>query len=142
MKPWLFVLCLSFFLGHELDAVSQAEWRLLYGFRDLPPLLAERWFVLLHVPLLAIVLGLCWCRHRATREYSRQLLASFMLLHAGLHYHLRDHPLNSFDSLSSQALIGGSALWGTLYGLYCIRTSRIPPRTTAPGLPQETFRDL
>lgn len=126
MKSWVFVLCLSFFLGHELDAVSQAEWRLLYGFRDWPPHVAETWFVLLHVPLLAIVFGLCWHRHRATREYSRRLLASFTLLHAGLHYNLRNHPLNDFDSLPSQALIGASALLGALYWVCCIRASESP----------------
>lgn len=115
MKAWVFMLCLSFFLGHELDAVSQAEWRLLYGLRDLPPPMAESWFVLLHVPLLAAVFGLCWHRNRATRECSRLLLAGFTVVHAGLHYHLREHPLNSFDSPLSQALIGGSACLGAIY---------------------------
>ena len=93
MKPWLFVLCLSFFLGHELDAVSQAEWRLLYGFRDLPPLLAERWFVLLHVPLLAIVLGLCWCRHRVKRQCGRGENCDPVHCWSDLHWpHGRRHP--------------------------------------------------
>lgn len=124
MKAWVLMLCVSFFLGHELDAVRQAEWRLLYGFRDLPPHVAEAWFMLLHVPLLALVLGLCWHRHRATREYSRRLLTGFTLVHAGLHYHLRDHPLNSFDSLLSQALIGGSALLGAIYWICTLKARR------------------
>lgn len=135
MKSWLFVVCLSFFLGHELDAVSQAEWRLLYGFRDLPSHVAEPWFVLLHVPLLAVVLGLCWHRRRAIRAYSRLLLAGFTLVHAGLHYHLRDHPLSTFDSPSSQALIAGSALLGALYCLACLCARPLDPTRRRRGDP-------
>ncbi|MES2821119.1 MAG: DUF6713 family protein [Pseudomonadota bacterium] len=121
MNNLIFILCFSFFVGHELDAVTQAEWRLLYGFRHLEQRVAEPLFVLSHVPLLALLLWLNGHHNRKIREGSRWLLAGFTLVHAGLHYNLRDHPLYTFDSLTSQSLIFGCGLLGALYLLQLLR---------------------
>ena len=53
MKNTLWRLCIGLFAGHELDAVAQREWRLLYGLRDLDPMLGQHLFIALHVPLCA-----------------------------------------------------------------------------------------
>ncbi|MBD9485446.1 hypothetical protein IB229_20905 [Pseudomonas sp. PDM14] len=115
MKNTLFTLCFSSFIGHELDAVSQAEWRLLYGLRDLPDAVAEPLFVALHVPLFALLIALAWAEHTKLRERTRLLLAGFSVFHAGLHHALRHHPLYTFDSPLSQALIFGCGLLGLAY---------------------------
>jgi hypothetical protein len=44
-------------MAHELDAMTQAEWRLLFILSSLPEVIAEVVFVLLHIPLVA---GLLW----------------------------------------------------------------------------------
>lgn len=115
MKNTLFALCFSSFIGHELDAVSQTEWRLLYGFRELPDAVAEPLFVALHVPLLALLIVLAWSQSVKVRECTRLLLAGFSVIHAGLHHALRHHPLYTFDSPLSQALIFGGGLLGIAY---------------------------
>lgn len=117
MRNTLFVLCFSCFIGHELDAVSQAEWRLLFGFRDLQPTVAEPLFVALHVPLFATLIALAWNESAKTRDATRLLLAGFAVIHAGLHHALRHHPLATFDSPLSQALIFGCGLSGLAYVL-------------------------
>ena len=52
----LFFIGLSLLLCHELDAVAQAEWRLLPVLRTLTDASAYPIFVWLHVPLFALVL--------------------------------------------------------------------------------------
>ena len=54
MKNTLWRLCIGLFAGHELDAVAQREWRLLYGLRDLDPMLGQHLFIALHLSLIHI----------------------------------------------------------------------------------------
>lgn len=115
MKETLWMLCLALFAGHELDAVAQSEWRLLYGLRHLDPALGQALFIALHVPLVAALIGLTGHSRPAVRRNSRRLLAGFAVVHAGLHVNLREHPLYLFDSPLSQALIFACAGAGLLY---------------------------
>ncbi|MGC5700825.1 hypothetical protein J4P02_11565 [Pseudomonas sp. NFXW11] len=115
MKPAVWMLCLALFAGHELDAVVQAEWRLLYGLRALDPALGRDLFIALHVPLCALLLWLCSHPRDAVRHSSQRLLAGFAVVHAGLHFNLRQQPLYLFDSLLSQTLIFACAAAGLLF---------------------------
>lgn len=54
----LFFLVVAGFIAHELDAVHRHEWRLLFVLRGMPDEAARRAFVLLHVPLFAVLLWL------------------------------------------------------------------------------------
>ena len=58
MRNLLFQLGFSTLLAHELDAITQAEWRLLFVLRRFPDLLARNLFVMLHVPIVAVLLWL------------------------------------------------------------------------------------
>lgn len=115
MSNILWRLCLALFAGHELDAVAQAEWRLLYGLRDLDPTLGPPWFIALHVPLCVALMWLAGHPLQAIRRTSRQLFAAFAVVHAGLHYNLQQHPLYLFDSLLPQTLIFACGATGLLY---------------------------
>ncbi len=95
-------------VSHELDAVAQHEWRLLYVLRSLPESIAQDAFVLLHVPLVAVLAWLGWHREPAVRAGSRLALAAFTIVHAGLHWRLSDDPLYTFHSATSVALIYGT----------------------------------
>lgn len=115
MKNLLFVLGFSFLASHELDAVTQSEWRLLYVLRGLPDELAETLFVALHVPLFALMVWLYQHPRERLREGSRLALAVFLVIHVGLHLRLQADPLYSFHDLLSKALIWGGGICGLLY---------------------------
>jgi apolipoprotein N-acyltransferase len=121
MKPLLFYLGLGFICTHELDAVTQHEWRLLYVLRDLPEALARDAFVAVHVPLFA---GLVWITHHADARWragSRLALMVFLVIHLGLHWRLSTHPLYTFHSTLSWALIIGGAVCGGAYAIAHLR---------------------
>ena len=115
MRNLLFKLSFSTLLAHELDAMTQAEWRLLFVLRCFPDLLARNLFITLHVPVVAILLWLTQHQSKVVQRWAKAGLASFMLLHAGLHWNLRNHPLSTFTSPLSLSLIYGAGLLGFIY---------------------------
>lgn len=117
MRNLLFQLGFSTLLAHELDAMTQAEWRLLFILRRFSDQLASNLFVMLHVPAVAILLWLTQHPSKVVRRWTRTGLASFMLVHAGLHWNLRNHPLNTFTSSLSLSLIYSAGLLGFIYVL-------------------------
>ncbi len=110
----LYLFLLGFFLAHELDAVACREWRLLYVLRGLREATARAAFIALHIPLVA---GLAWTTSAThpLAAHARLAVASFALLHAGLHYRLRRHSAHDFHAPLSIALIAGAALCGAGY---------------------------
>ncbi len=115
MQNLLFYLGFATLMAHELDAMTHAEWRLLFVLRRLPTAIAEPAFVLAHIPLVA---GLLWLTHSAApgvRQGSRMAIAAFLAIHAGLHKMLEHHPLYTFDTPLSLGLIYGGGLLGLLY---------------------------
>jgi hypothetical protein len=115
LRDALVPLGFAFLATHELDAMTQSEWRLLFVLRDLPNALAERWFVALHVPLFALVVWLCHHPMARVRERSRLALAAFLVVHGVLHWTLEAHPLYTFHDALSRGLIVGASLCGVLY---------------------------
>ena len=124
MKNLWFLLGLGFISTHELDAVRQHEWRLLYILRDLPEALAANVFVAVHVPLFVV---LVWLTHHARpiwRNGSRLALMSFLIIHVGLHLRLSSHALYTFHSPLSKMLIFGGGVCGLLYQLAMLQARR------------------
>ena len=115
MRNLLFNLGLATLFTHELDAVTQKEWHLLYILRDLPEQLASNAFVIIHLPLFAIIVWLVFNEKTNIREWSRIIFAIFLIIHAGLHKALENHPLYTFNSPMSQGLIFGAGLLGLIY---------------------------
>ncbi|MEO1019618.1 MAG: DUF6713 family protein, partial [Pseudomonadota bacterium] len=58
MPDALFFLGFSILLAHELDAVRGSEWRLLPLLKRLPETQARDLFIVLHVPLVALLIWL------------------------------------------------------------------------------------
>ncbi len=123
MKNLLFYLGLSTLIAHELDAMTQSEWRLLYGLRRLSEPAAASTFVALHVPLMAGILWLTTHELESVRGRSRLALSIFLVVHAGLHQRLSDHPAYTFTSPLSVSLIYGAGLLGLAY-LVCVAILR------------------
>ncbi len=115
MQNLLFYLGFATLMAHELDAMTQAEWRLLFILSRLPDTTASAAFVLLHIPLVAGLLWLTTSEAPWVRQGSRLTVATFLVIHAGLHKRLDHHPLYTFDSDLSLGLIYGGGLLGLLY---------------------------
>lgn len=111
----LFNLGLATLSTHELDAVTQSEWHLLYILNKLPETIAASTFVVAHVPLFMIIFGLGFNENPKVREWARIIFSLFLIIHAGLHKALENHPLYTFNSLISKCLIFGAGLIGLLY---------------------------
>lgn len=124
MENLLFYLGFATLIAHELDAMTQAEWRILFVLNRLPDAIAETAFVLVHIPLVA---GLLWLTNNeapAVRRWSRLAVALFLTIHAGLHKRLEHSSLYTFDSALSRGLIYGGGALGLLYLLTVFITSR------------------
>jgi len=115
MKNLIFNLGFATILTHELDAMTQSEWRLLFILRSLPEETASVAFVVLHVPLIAVLLWLTNNQSEVIKNWSRIALSAFLIIHSGLHKLLENSPNYTFNSTLSLGLIYGAALFGLLY---------------------------
>ncbi len=115
MKNVLFYLGVSLLFTHELDAMPNQEWRVLPLTSMLGDSAGELAFVLLHIPLFALVIGFIASLNPATRARARMLTSAFLVLHAGLHGLFTTHAHYEFAGLLSNGLIYGAAVCGALY---------------------------
>lgn len=127
MSKLLVHLMLALLFTHELDAMAQSEWRLLYVLRDLSDDQARWWFVALHVPLFWALIALTHHRRAQLQHFSRTGLAAFCVVHALLHLRLRDDPLSTFSTPLSWSLILGAAVLGVLYMALAVWPQSLPP---------------
>ena len=112
MATWaslLFILNVTFITIHELDAIYQHEWRVFFGFTTLSDEAAYRLFTALHVPLLMFIL---WNLQIRPFQIGLDI---FLIIHAGLHWFLRNHPLVTFNNWFSRIWIFGGALLGAIH---------------------------
>lgn len=112
---FIFQLAFATLVTHELDAVHKREWRLLFILHKLPEERARRAFILIHVPLFAVLFWLITHPHGAVRLGSRVGLDLFMIVHAGLHWRLSNHLKYMFKTAYSRLLIYGAAVLGLVH---------------------------
>jgi hypothetical protein len=110
----LFTLGLALLFSHELDAVRQHEWRLLFVLRHMPEDTAAQAFIAIHVPFFFLIL-LAVGASGEVGFWSRAVISAFLVVHAGLHWSLRDRPKCNFNSGLSRGLIYGAAFVGVLH---------------------------
>jgi hypothetical protein len=115
MKNLLFYLGFATLITHELDAMTQSEWKLLFILQSLPEEIASVTFVVIHIPLITILLWLVNNESLNVQNWSRIAVATFLMVHVGLHKLLEHHPDYTFDSLLSLGLIYGGGFLGFLY---------------------------
>jgi hypothetical protein len=108
-------LMLATLFTHELDAMTQSEWRLLYVLRSLSDEQGSWWFVAIHVPLFWALIALTHHAHEGVQRASRLAFAAFCIVHALLHWRLASDPLSTFSSPLSWSLIIGAAVLGAAY---------------------------
>jgi len=105
-------LMLAVMFTHELDAMTQSEWRLLYVLRSLGDEQGRWWFVALHVPLFWALIALTHQASDSVQRASRIGFAAFCIVNALLHWRLAGDPLSTFSSALSWSLILGAAALG------------------------------
>ncbi len=117
----LFYTAFSGLIAHELDAVHKHEWRLLYVLRGMEDEQARRAFVLLHIPLFAVLFWLLSHANAGIQYHTMLGLDVFMIVHAGLHWRLSGHPKYAFNTPHSRLLIYGTAIVAALHVLLYLR---------------------
>jgi hypothetical protein len=130
MQKLVVHLMLALLFTHELDAMTQSEWRLLYVLRDLSDTQARWWFVALHVPLFWALIALTHHVKANVHRFSR--IAVFCLVHSLLHLRLRNDPLSTFNAPLSWSLILGAAAVGAAYLVLAVGPQTLPPHAK-PG---------
>ncbi len=118
MKNLIFNFGFATIITHELDAMTQSEWKLLFILRSLPEETASLAFVVLHVPLIAVLLWLTNNESKAIKTWSRIAFSAFLIIHSGLHKLLENSPNYTFNSTLSLGLIYGAGLLGLLYFIW------------------------
>lgn len=114
-KDAIFYLGLGLLCSHELDAMPNHEWRVLPLLRLLEDSLGQLVFVVAHVPLFAIIIGLVASLNMRRRRISRIAVSTFLVIHTVLHWLFSDHPHYHFDSLLSSMLIVGAGICGAAF---------------------------
>lgn len=115
MKNVFFYLGLGTLFTHELDAISNHEWRVMPVLQSLPEGVAMNTFILLHVPLFAVLVALVASTNVPIRERSRLGLSIFLVVHALLHLWFSNDVRYEFASTMSGILIFGGAIFGGIY---------------------------
>ena len=105
----LFLVNVSFLLVHELDAIQREEWRFFFAPFPMSEATAYRLFTALHIPLFVFML---W--NLQSRGFWVGLDV-FLIIHAGLHWTLRDHPHVNFNNGFSGLWIFGGAFLGVVH---------------------------
>lgn len=115
MRNSLFYLGVGFLFTHELDAVSNHEWRVLPLTSWLPDEYGELVFVLAHVPIFAILSALLASQNIHIRNKTKFFISAFLVIHALLHMAFLMHGDYEFNSLLSNFLIFAGAICGLAY---------------------------
>lgn len=98
-----------------MDAIANYEWRVMPVLRSLSEDVAYATFVLMHIPIFAVLLALVFSSDGRVRRLSRIGVGVFLLAHAGLHLLYAGDANYEFGSSLSKILIFGGALVGGLY---------------------------
>ena len=117
MKNIAFYLGLGMLFTHELDAMSNHEWRVLPGLAWLSDQTGQMTFVVAHIPLFAILVALVASLNPKVRRQARAIVAAFLVAHAILHFLFSGHAAYEFTSTLSSVLIYGAGACGATYFL-------------------------
>lgn len=100
---------------HELDAMSNHEWRVL----PLTSWLSDEYgmmvFLLVHIPLFAVLIALVASTNDKIRLRTRYGISIFLVVHGLLHLFFMGNTGYEFTATLSSIMIFGGALLGILF---------------------------
>lgn len=121
MRTLLYYLSVAAFFTHELDAVLNLEWRLLFHIFELREVTAKTIFVAAHFPIFFLFFYLGHHRLPKVRNTFRMLICCFLVLHSILHFGLSNHELYFFDGILSNFYIFGAAAFSLGFLIVSLR---------------------
>ena len=124
MKNIIFYIGMSTLFTHEIDAIINHEWRLLPLLGWLTDEYGEIVFILIHIPLFAILIALVASTNIKTRSLSRIGISIFLVIHGLLHVVFMRSTSYEFTSTLSNILIFGGALFGAAFLLLVFMEKR------------------
>ena len=114
-KHALFYVALALLACHELDAVARHEWRLLPILSSLDDDTGMAVFVLLHIPLFAVLFLLTGHRDTKIRRRSQLGIDAFLIVHAIGHFAMSGHERYEFTAPVETITIYGGAIIGAFH---------------------------
>lgn len=114
----MFCLGVGLLFTHELDAMQNHEWRVLPLTSWLSEESGRTIFVLIHIPLFAVLIGLISSQNELIRQRTKFWISVFLIIHGLLHAAFITHEHYEFESLLSNVLIFGGAICGLLYVVF------------------------
>lgn len=120
----IFYLGVGLLFTHELDAMINHEWRVLFLISWLPEDVAQTVFILMHIPLFAVLVGLISSQNQITRRRTQFGVSAFLAIHGVLHAAFIIHERYEFDALLSNVLIYSGSICGILFLVLKQRSER------------------
>lgn len=116
IQLWLYLANASLLIAHEIDSAYWKEWQLFWGLlggrrKRLDDEVGASGFVILHVPLVAVVL---WGLLEVSRETAAGLVMSVLLAASGLFAFTVHTLFNRAGHPEFRTAVSRSVLWGTL----------------------------
>lgn len=124
LQHFVFFIALALLACHELDAVARHEWRLLPILSQLNDVDGLKAFVLLHIPIFAILFWLTGHRSDEIRIRSQIFVSVFFIVHAILHSMLSGHDLYEFEAPIETITVYGAAILALIYLAMGFRQTR------------------
>ncbi|MBI6865295.1 MULTISPECIES: DUF6713 family protein [Lysinibacillus] len=113
----LFLLNLSIFLLHEMDAIRRSEWGLFIVLKDMKDSKAYQVFIVIHLFLYVIILSLLFSPYQTITFW---VLDIFFIIHTILHLLFERHPRNEFKNTFSRAIIYPMGFLATIHLFFLI----------------------
>lgn len=98
----IFALELALLFIHEMDAIRRQEWKMFIRLKDMEDEKAYRVFMLLHIPLYAVILFLLLSDAARIGYYVTDV---FLIVHLFIHWGFRNHHANRLNSGLSKCII-------------------------------------
>jgi hypothetical protein len=101
----IFITIIILFSLHEIDAVRTKEWKMLPVLKNMADGTALKVFVLVHIPLYAVILYILALGSTSAVEIMYHAVAILLIFHTIIHFVMREHPKNGFTSALSNIVI-------------------------------------
>jgi hypothetical protein len=109
LSDFVFLIVVVWLFMHELDAIQQREWRFFFSPFGISDTQAYQLFVIAHVPLFAFIL---WYMPSMTFQVGFDV---FCIVHAAVHFALRNHAHVDFNNVFSAVWIYGAVPLAVLH---------------------------
>lgn len=114
----IFAFELALLFTHEMDAIRKQEWKMFIFLKDMADEKAYHIFMLLHIPLYAVIVSLLLSPFLHIEYYITDV---FLVLHTLLHLGFRKHPTNKFNNNISNGIIFSAGLFAVFHLLLVSR---------------------